>query len=268
MLGRMKFVGVGVLAMLLLGALTAGAALGAKKAKPELILKTADEGKKDGTTIATGKVPAGWYLSIGTRGFCQLIRNEETETEAEFRAKEGSQTLSANSSTKADVSSGDVAIPTCYEEEAEPPSVPAFVRRSHAAGRRGLADVAAAQLKEATGFTLTGGALKGQEMTVKHKGVMTLSAPLVLTVKGATTCKYEEKKTKIKATWPPRYATKEPEKKKEEEEFPLLEDTANLVAEVKFKAEKGNAKSCEKSEEIYIESWLGPLGEEYEADLT
>ena len=57
-------------------------------------------------------------------------------------------------------------------------------------------------------------------------------------------------------------------KGKREEVFPSLEDTANVVVTLKAKAEKGNAKTCAKDEEVGLEAWLGPLGEEFEAELT
>lgn len=238
MTARTKFAGLCLLALLACATTMAGVAWA--KEKPKLILKTPDEGKKGGTEVPAGPLHAGWYASVGEHGFCQLIRDEETETEAEFRTKEGSLTLAANGGTKADVATGSIATPACFE-------------------------VVEAKFVPATTFTLTGGGLKKQEMTVKGKGVMEFASSLKLAV-GA--CKYEEKKTKVKSTWPPKYATVEPEEKEEKEAFPFLEDTANLVANLKMKAAKGNAKTCPKSEEVALEAWLGPLGEEYEADLT
>ena len=151
MIARMKFVGLGVLAVVVCAAACATVALASSKPKPELVLKTADEGKKGGTVIAPGKVAAGWYVSLGEKGFCQLISEdvikgiETKETEAEmreFRAKEGSMTLASNSNTKADTASGTVALPACYEEEPAVIGVARFGRRPHPRSHPSFIDAA------------------------------------------------------------------------------------------------------------------------------
>lgn len=244
MIGRLKFVGLGVLVALLCGAVTAGAASAAKKPKPELILKVADEGKEGGATIASGsKVPAGWFVQMpgmeAKHVFCEVLPEEGEE--------EGSMVLNTNSSTKADKATGTVAPPPCWEETGPE------------------------EVSKATDVTLSGGPLKSQEMTTKNKGAMDLSAGLLVTLETAgKKCAYEDTSKTIKGEWPPVYAEEEPEKKEEEEAFPFLEDTANLVAEPKFKLDKKltTATGCAKTEEAFVESWLGPLGEEFEAELT
>jgi len=237
MIARMKLVGLGVLVAVLCGAFTAGVA-SAKKEKPKLILREEAKGKKDGKEVAVGKERAGWdvYLDDYPAGvYCSV--DEE--------GPEESMVLKSNGSEKADVATGTVAAPPCYEEEG--------------AGHKSTSVV-----------SITGGPLAEQEMTTKHKGVMDLTKALIVTVKepSGSTCAYESK-TKLKSEWPSTFPEEEPEKKEIEEENPFLEDTANLETEPKFKLDKTLSKgTCAKTEEGYIEAWLGPVYHEYEADLT
>ena len=154
----------------------------------------------------------------------------------------------------------------CKDEVAPAVARAASRRRTHA---RSDWDLIADGAKEAKDISLAGGPLTFQEMTVKHAAKLELAAPLVVGItSGAVTCKYEESKTSIKASWPPKYQGSAKEKEKEKEEFPFLEDTANPLVTLKMKGEKGNEKSCAKTLEVGLEAWLGPLGEEFEADLT
>lgn len=269
MIRRHGFAGIGVLALLLLAAMPTSVASAARlgrrsgerasgtavpsaspeKTKPALVLKTPDEGKKEGETIKDGTtVHAGWYIGLEKAPYehaiCQVLVPNESE--------EGSMVLSTNSSEK-DKATGSVAAPPCGEPEEYEEGGKKLVR-----------------LKKVEGLSLSGGPMKEQEVTTKHKGTIELTAPLILhTESGTTKCAFESK-TKIDASWPPKYTTEEPGKAEEEEAFPFLEDTANLVVEPELKLDKSlSSKSgCAKGEKVAMETWLGPLGAELEADLT
>lgn len=237
MIARTKFAALGVLAALLCGVFTAGIA-SAKKPKPELILREEDAGKKAGKIVATGTVSAGWdvYLDNYPDGvYCSVDEEGPEET----------MDLKSNGSTKADIATGNVEPPPCYKE-------------------------VGAGFEKTSLVTITGGSLTEQEMTVKKTGEMDLSAPLIVTVKepSDSVCAYESK-TKLKSAWPALLPEEEPERKEIEEENPFIEDTANLETEPKLKLDKSASKgTCAKTEEGYIEAWLGPVYHEYEADLT
>ncbi|HUA10387.1 MAG TPA: hypothetical protein VMA83_00100 [Solirubrobacteraceae bacterium] len=219
-----------------------------KAAKTVLVLKAFDEGKKLGETIKDGAtVRAGWFIGFEPGPYEHVLCQVLPQTEAE----EGSMVLDTNSTTK-DIAKGSVAPPPCgeveeYEEHGE--------RRN--------------RLKPVEDVSLSGGSMTEQEMTTKHTGTVDLSSALVLRLESkGVKCVYDSK-TKIKGTWPPTYTTEEPEKKNEEEAFPFLEDTANIVAGVSLKLDSSlSAKTgCAKSEAVGMEVWLGPLGAELEAEL-
>jgi hypothetical protein len=217
---------------------------------------------RDGATVA-----AGWYIGIGEEadeGFCQLVEQKFDE-----KLSEGSMVLSANDSTK-DKASGGVAVPRCYtseefkaleeailkeEEAAKAPSIAASLRRMRAPRPREDSSVGRAAVSSAGS-----GELKLQEMESDKKGAIGLTKALILTLeKAGAKCAYESK-TKLSATWPP----------VGDELFPNIGKTADLVSSDAFKLDKSlSAKSgCPKSEAVLVEAWLGPLGEELEAELS
>jgi hypothetical protein len=241
---KMKVVGVGALVALLLGT-----SAGAASAKTILNLKV--PGAK--TPVADGtKLPAGWYVGFGEKFACQLLPLEEGES-----FKEEAMVLNINGTTK-DKATGTVAAPPCFEVEEEE----ATGGVANAAKRKRISHRSAHQrIFSATETTISAtGKLASQEIKTNHKGKMELSAPLVIKLEtGALKCAYESK-TKIAATWPP----------EENPEFPNIAKTADLGAEVTFKLDKAlSAKTgCAKKEEGFVETWLGPLGEELEAELA
>lgn len=238
MIARMKFVGLAVSTALLLLAATASGA----SAKTVLELKT-----DGGAPVTAGTtVDAGWYVGLGEKYFCQELNEEEPEE---------SMVLNVNGSAK-DKASGDVKAPPCFEEEAEGGgSDTAMLKRGlRAPKHRSIFDAASTTSISASG------ALASQEMTNAKKATLGLSAALIVTLESAgKKCAYESK-TKLKGTWPPEAS----------EELPNIGKTADIAAEVTFKLDKSlSAKSgCAKTEPGFVEAWLGPLGEELEAELT
>lgn len=241
----------------------------------DLTLKEVETGKE---VKAGSQVPAGWYIALepkeGETISCQLLEQKAGE-----ELKEGAMTLTSNKSTK-DKANGKVAAPRCYsakelseleerikkeEEEKGPPSAIRSLRRATRVHTRRRAD----DVRSLTAPSSEGsGEMVLEEMDNNHKGTIELSKALVIHFEeGAVKCAYESK-TKIKATWPPKFEGTGEEKKEEEEAFPNLEKTANLVTSAVLKLTKSSPKTgCAKTEEAFIEAWLGPLGEEFEAEL-
>jgi hypothetical protein len=253
MFAKLKVLVLALFALAALGAVTAGVA-SAKAPKPELILKENGKAVPDNT-----QVKGGWAVSI------------ETQEEPEYYygcELEGSMKLTTNSSTKADLASGSVGIPTeecgeySLEEETGAPTL-ALAKRAHHARHRARAKHRARSLGADTEVVptleepdYTGGQLLSEEMTVKHTATLELSKPLEVSGKEivggkAVSCKYATK-TKMKGIWPA-------------EEYP---GTADVETEFDFKVVKGSAKGCVKEEEGFIEAWLGPNYKELEAELT
>jgi len=243
MITKMKVVFVGAFIALLLGA-----SAGAASAKTILNLKV--PGSK--TPVADNtKLPAGWYIGFGEKFACQLLPLEEGE-----KFKEEAMELNINSTAK-NKATGTVAAPPCFEVEEEATGGAASAAKHKRASHRS----AHRRIFSAAGSTISAtGKLVSQEIKTNHKGTIGLSAAIVITLEtGALKCAYASK-TKIAATWPP----------EENPEFPNIAKTADLGAEVTFKLDKSlSAKTgCKKTEEGFVETWLGPLGEELEAELV
>lgn len=239
MVRKMRIATIGACAILVLAVSAAGAS-----AKGALDLKEAGATNpvKAGSTVA-----AGWYIGIGEKFFCQLLPLTEGEV-----IKEGSMVLQSNGASK-DKAAGSVAAPACYEAEEETSS-PMALHKRHGRGLRRHVFAASG-----TTITLTG-TLSSQEVTTKHTGTIELSKPLTATLETAgLKCTYISK-TKLKGTWPPEASP----------EFPNITKTADIDSEFSFKLDKSLSakKGCAKSEEGFIETWLGPLGEELEAELV
>jgi hypothetical protein len=258
MVPKLRLVILGVMAVAMLAAVTAGSASAAAKPKPELILKEKGKAIPNGT-----QVKGGWSVGIETI-------EEVSPDVSEFLAceSEGAMKLVTNSSTKADVAEGAVNKPDeeCgeFELEFEPEAGPALLRhlrgarhvRRHHHGRhaRTTAKTATTPVTPIPleGATFTAGTMSKEEMTVKKTGTLDLSTPLKVTGEEAgKKCTYESK-TKYKGVWPA-------------EEYP---GTADVEVEFEYKLAKGSTKGCVKVEEGYIEAWLGPDYEELEAELT
>ncbi len=231
--------------------------------------------------VKTGtEVSAGWFVGLEPKESepisCELLPQTYSES-LDFQPHEGKMTLEANKSTK-DKAKGPVSAPRCYsatelmelrdrikqEEEAANGASSPIRRRPHAAHSEYTTErsgVIAAPSPEGSGELIL------QEVDATKKGTIKLSKPFVINFEeGGVKCTYESA-TKISAKWPPKYEGEEIEQ--EEKEFPYLEKTADLTATIKLKASKANPKKgCAKHEEASIETWLGPLGEEFEAELT
>lgn len=255
MITKTKILAIGSLAVVLLAVAAAGAS--AKSPKSVINLREPEKG----AVIKSGSVvPAGWYVGLGDeKYFCQVVPLEEGEV-----IKEGSMTLNTNGSDK-DKASGSVEAPPCYEEaEKEPPAVVTLRRRAHAAHRRHIRASSEEAKVSATGTLksqeITTKEVKSKEGPAKRAGTIELSKAFVITIETKTLkCSYESK-TKLKAVWPP----------EENEAFPNIAKTGNLVAEASLKLDKSlsSKTGCAKTEEAYLETWLGPLGEEFEAELV
>ncbi len=234
MIERAKALAVGVLALALLVASTAGASA-AKASKPALDLKVPKGGSVPDGTI----VKAGMYVSFGNY-YCQ--------------EGAGSMTLVKNDATK-DTATGTVkASAECKEEEIA--AAAPTPRRSAGASGRARRDGAIGPA--AAGASITG-SLGEQELTSAHAGAMKFSKALTLSLGVApNVCVYAAKK-RIAGVWPPELNP----------EFPEIQKTANLWANATLKLSKrGSAKTCAKTAEAYVEVWLGPSTEELEAELV
>jgi hypothetical protein len=117
---KLRMLVLGLVAVAALGAVTAAAA-SAKAPKPELILK------ENGTPVPDNtQVKGGWAVAIETSETPLFYYGCEVE---------GSMKLTTNDSTKTDVASGSVGLPTeeCSEEEIkeEAPAVALLKRARH-----------------------------------------------------------------------------------------------------------------------------------------
>jgi hypothetical protein len=229
MISKAKLVGGCLLAALLLQVAMASSASAAQ------VLNLKEKGKlvPDNTTV-----PAGWFVAIEEYG-CSST---------------GTMDFVTNGAAKDLANKGTVGAPTSecqtveFEEETTPP-LSASRRRARSARRH--VKLATTTPSPLTNVTFTAGTISSYEVTAKKKGTLLLSKALIAQGEEAgAKCAYESK-TKISGAWP-------------SEEYP---DTANIESEFGFKLVKGSAKSCAKTEEGYVEAWLGPEYEEFEAEL-